>query len=64
MIEVSMEGFSFLLIWQANNDIGTIKNHLLDEPKKQIEVSTKGVLIFSVIFLLTVALVTKYYQLP
>lgn len=59
-----MKGFSFLLIWQANNNIGNIKNHLLDEPKKQIEVSTKGVLIFSVIFLLTVALVTKYCQLP
>ena len=41
----------FFKIWQATNDIGTIKNHLLGEPiKKQIEVSTKGVLICILIF--------------
>ena len=51
----------FSKIWQATNDIGTIKNHLLGEPiKKQIEVSTKGVLIFSVIFLIAVALIARF----
>ena len=51
----------FFKIWQATNDIGTIKNHLLGEPiKKQIEVSTKGVLIFSVIFLILVALIARF----
>ena len=51
----------FFKIWQATIDIGTIKNHLLGEPiKKQIEVSTKGVLIFSVIFLIVVALIARF----
>jgi hypothetical protein len=51
----------FFKIWQATIDIGTIKNHLLGEPiKKQIEVSTKGVLIFSVIFLILVALIARF----
>ena len=69
-----MEGFSIILlilvilnvilffkIWQATNDVGTIKNHLLGEPiKKQVEVSTKSVLIFSVIFLIAVALIARF----
>tara|TARA_B100001059_G_C17272548_1_gene304291 strand:+ start:278 stop:505 length:228 start_codon:yes stop_codon:yes gene_type:complete len=53
----------FFKIWQATIDIGTIKNYLLGEPikiKKQIEVSTKSVLIFSVIFLIVVALIARF----
>ena len=53
--------FLFFKIWQATNDIGTIKNHLLGEPvKKQVEASSKSVLIFSVIFLITVALIARF----
>ena len=60
IIVVILNVILFFKIWQATNDIGTIKNHLLGEPiKKQIEVSTKGVLIFSVIFLIAVALIAR-----
>ena len=61
IIVVTLNVILFFKIWQATNDIGTIKNHLLGEPiKKQIEVSTKGVLIFSVIFLIAVALIARF----
>ena len=61
IIVVILNVILFFKIWQATNDIGTIKNHLLGEPiKKQIEVSTKGVLIFSVIFLIAVALIARF----
>ena len=61
LIAATLNVILFFKIWQATNDIGTIKNHLLGEPiKKQIEVSTKGVLIFSVIFLILVALIARF----
>ena len=63
IIAVILNLILFFKIWQATNDIGTIKNHLLGEPikiKKQIEVSTKSVLIFSVIFLIVVALIARF----
>lgn len=63
LIIVILNVILFFKIWQATNDVRTIKNHLLGEPiKKQIEVSTKGVLIFSVIFLIlgAVALIARF----
>ena len=40
IIVVTLNVILFFKIWQATNDIGTIKNHLLGEPiKKQIEVA-------------------------
>tara|TARA_B100000508_G_C11210886_1_gene157556 strand:+ start:233 stop:451 length:219 start_codon:yes stop_codon:yes gene_type:complete len=48
----------FFKIWQATNDVATIKNHLLGEPiKKQTEVSPKAVLIILITLFLVVPLI-------